>query len=261
MHFRLAGIIPLYFGLLLAFSSCRTVELQRASSVRQEVLQPQIALTDEFIQFHEDGIMGLVSHNDTDMQVQLIISEPGLQMRLLVMGLTIWVDSTAGRQQEVGIVFPGSGMVRRPRPEGAERPQARERNAERERPAFDPRPLLEIVRQRNKVFHIGQRAQFIEDSEMASVFLDEEDKLHYRIVLPFDKLGVKEPATARLSVGVVSELPAAGPEQQQQRQPDMGRPGYGYPRQDPGMRQQAMQPINSWVIFTFNQKQEGTPAD
>ena len=245
-------------GLLLAFYSCQTV-LPVASGFRDDALQVKPALTDEFTAFNDNEILGRVSYSDSAMQVQLKIDEPRVMMRLLLNGLTVWVDSTASRKKEVGVVFPAAGPVLRQMTPGADRFPARQRDADQ--PAdFDPTPLLEIVQQRNKVFQYGQRADFIDD-EVASMFLDDEKALNYLMIIPFSKLGIERPENNRVSVGVTSDVPTfegAPPPQQMQPRPG-GRPTYR--QRDTRMRTEPVRPIESWIIFTFGQNTAGTPVN
>jgi hypothetical protein len=250
----------LFAGLLLAVSGCQTA-LPVVSGFRDDGLQVKQAISDEFTAFNESKILGRVSYNDSAMQVQLKIDEPRVMMRLLLNGLTVWVDSTASRRKEVGVVFPAAGPVLRQMAPGADRFPARERDADQPRD-FDPTPLLEVVQQRNKVFQYGQRAEFV-DEEMASMFLDEEQALNYLMIIPFSKLGIRQPENVSVSVGVASDVPTfEGTSPPREPQPGIrGRPGYPYQQRDTRMRTEPVRPIESWIIFTFGQNAADTPSN
>ncbi len=236
----------------LLFFSCQTT-LPTASSLREQQLETVPALTDEFVPFSETGVFGRVTHNDSLMMVQLKIQDDPVMMRLLMMGLTIWVDNTASREQEIGVVFPGAGPVLRQRAAGSGRFPAREQPTDSVVP-FNPQPLLEIVSQRNMVFREGSKAEFIEN-DMARIYLDDQGSLNYVMKIPFSRLDITSPEQGRVSVGVVSEvavLQADDPGSQPSGGGRRGQPVYPYPRYGTSQQRQSMEPINQWIIFDFN---------
>lgn len=252
----------LVLGIALSVSSCRT-SLPTAKSYPQAHQHTNDAFPEAFVNFHEDEVLGRVSHTDTQMQVHLRIVEPSMVMRLLLNGITIWVDSTASTRQHLGVVFPGAGPVIMQQRQGAGRYYPREKQEEENLAKFNPKSVAEIVKKRDMVFRYGEKAEFIEN-QMASFFLDDNNALNYIIEIPFDKLGITNPEMASVSVGVMSEIPTfQSTEQERERQPGgiSGRPGSQYPRQDSGMSRQSGKSIETWVIFTFDRIQAETPAD
>ncbi len=236
----------------LLFFSCQTT-LPTASSLREQQLETVQGITDEFVSFSEAGVFGRVTHNDSLMMVQLKIQDDPVMMRLLMMGLTIWVDPAASREQEVGVVFPGAGPVLRQRPVGSDRFPAREQAPDSIIP-FNPRPLLDIVTQRNMVFRQGGKAEFIKNG-MARIYLDDQGHLNYIMKISFAQLDISDPEQARVSVGVVSEVPVFqmdDPGRQSSTGGRRGQPVTPYPRYGSARQRQSLEPINQWIIFDFS---------
>jgi hypothetical protein len=243
---NVTNLLLIFFALVLGFSACQTqAPMPSAVSSRQPELQHHPVSPDDFIAFHDTLIFGRVTHTQDSFQVQLTISSPQMMMRLLRLGLTVWLDSTAQQKQQVGVIFPSAGLsLARRHPADPRRPD--EQQIMREN---NPVRLIEIVKSRQKVFTFGDESRFVEEGEMAEVFLDEQGDLNYIVVLPFSMFGIKDPSRATIGIGVFSDLP----ETPATHAPARGQPGYGYPRtvdrQPP--RNHLTRPINNWIKFSF----------
>jgi hypothetical protein len=76
---------------------------------------PNLTLADYSI---DDSIFYLISNNEDYVYLNLIVPDVNDQKKILLFGLTVWVDPKGKKRKDIGIMFPYRTMGRRTKPSG-----------------------------------------------------------------------------------------------------------------------------------------------
>lgn len=82
----------------------------------------------------EEGCNLSVSVNDSNMLLQLYVSHPMMQMRLLMQGLTMYIDPTGRKKEKYAVVIPGGENVKRQMGAMPSAPSQKQRGDSKQRP-------------------------------------------------------------------------------------------------------------------------------
>lgn len=185
-----------FYGIVLVLTSCTGLLAQKnvLSSKRQESIDPvyfdKIPRTTYWI---DDKVLYLITNDDENLYVHLILTEHSSIRSLLDGGLTVWIDANGKNKKKTGIQFPLERMRRLPNQQQAG-PSAMGPPAMGERQAQPGLPNLEEETFEIELLGIkGVESYLIpsdqEDHINGVLFFNEFEELNYHVKIPYERLG------------------------------------------------------------------------
>ena len=105
-HFKfflfLTSISPFFFA-------CEPTSLiQSSKQVGQyNINQPIDLIGDTSRSVHgEQNVLYSINNDNTNLYVNLMIADPKTQNKILKNGFTLWIDTTGGKKQTLGVAYP-----------------------------------------------------------------------------------------------------------------------------------------------------------
>lgn len=140
--------------------------------------------------------------------VQLNVLHPALQMRLLMQGLTLYIDPTGKKKEKYALVFPGAATVKDQLtpPDEAKAPE--EGNSEGETEEFarpDIMPLIKALAAEGVTLDIDGRTETIDKSQATISLNTDEGVLSFTALLPTVRLLAEKKLVDQWTVGIYSE--------------------------------------------------------
>lgn len=198
------------------------------------------------------GCTLLVCSDSEYLFVQLNILHPAMQMRMLMQGLTMYIDPTGKKKEKYAIVFPSASDVQNIMYENV--PSAS--RLHKERP--DIAPLINSLQEYGVVYNVKGKASSV-NKEMYSITLNEKkDMISYSLLIPIGDMLNEKKLSQTWSVGLYSEggrrnNDGPGIEgRDMRRQSEMPMGQRGTPEDDQAEMQKIMlKDIVSWTKFSI----------
>lgn len=251
------------FVILLAFTSCRTqtgATLPTAKSfTHDELVSGREGVSVGHIRIPESGIWIRSVHDNDSISIEIRARDTLTLRSLLVNGVSIWVDPKAETNEKIGVTFPAARSEMMRRQEELLREMQQENDTVAPRLVFNTATWVDAIQKRDPVLTHPSGTRFA-DKRNASVALDSNGDLVYKVRFGFDQLDVSASEQQRISVGVVSNLHqaqviggqggavATRPTIQSRDQQQALRT----PRQQPPRMR--FIPVNAWIAILINEK-------
>ncbi len=175
--------------------------------------------------------------------VQFNVPHPAIQMRLLMRGLTMYIDPTGKRKEKYSVVFPSAKEVQdkmqpMPQPESAELQDIG-------RP--DISPLLDALIEYGTLFDEKGKSMSIRQ-DMFSISIDgDDDVLSYSVLIPIGRMLMEKKLSEEWSIGMYSQgnggmniAPTNGNDAESLQRPV-----------DDDLRDTLNRDIETWTTFSF----------
>lgn len=267
---------PLLCGLLAALP---LVGMSQAENTEQP-----LTLT-EYVDVHPNCLTQEVIYDGCTLKLnsdgdflfgQFTILHPELQMRILMRGLHVYVDSTGKKKEKYALNFPAASAVQDAMQQMVPPSGAMDGN---ENDIPDITPLVSALNEYGVEFDINNKRQTYE-SNWASISVDPElHALTYSFIIPVEELLKEKKLSDTWKIGLLSESGVAmsiGPKSVPGGMggPGRGRPGIGGPGSGPqsrgmtppdgkerangnqsavDLRKMMMKDIESWTQFSFSE--------
>lgn len=179
---------------------------------------------------------------------QFNILHPAMQMRILMQGLTLYIDPTGKKKEKYSIIFPSASDVRDVM--SVQTPSVN--GIREERP--DITPLLQSLQAYGALYDVKGRTSTI-DKNLYSIMLNEDKKaLSYSVIIPIDDMLKERKLSQTWSIGIYSEggrrdNDGPGIERQPMGMRPENRKSMGDNQET--MRKIMSKDIESWVKFSF----------
>ena len=176
-------------------------------------------LTQEIIY---DGCTMMLNSDGEYLFGQLNILHPELQMRILMQGITFYVDPTGKKREKYALHFPAASAVESVMAQLAP-PEPSEDMSKEVLP--DISPLVSSISSLGTEYEINGRKQRLEFDNSAITLNDSTHCLSYTFLIPVDKMLTEKKLNENWKLGIYSE---GG-------RPSHSGPGMGGPSRGPGM--------------------------
>lgn len=207
-----------------------------------------------------EGCKVLLCSDGGSMLVQFKVRHPAIQMRVLMQGITFYIDPTGRKKEKYSIILPAAKEVKEQMQ--MMRPQMqRESVMQMERP--DIQPLIKSLSQYGAILDVNGKSNFI-NNECFVINLDEADEsIVYTVLVPIEQMLGEKKLSDRWRLGLYSQggIPSEdGPDFGER--PELGRSHT--PRQhstdnrhraDAGkdIRDILIKDIEEWIDFSFSE--------
>ena len=219
---------PIWFSLLL---TCTTTHLSATHTVDNEkntletyLQQNPNCLSHEIIY---EGSTLLLNSDGEYFFGQFNILHPELQMRILMQGITFYIDPTGKKKEKYALHFPPASQVQEAMHNLTPPQPGEKNNTDPDNPRLpDITPLVNALAREGVSFDINHREQEY-PKEWATITLDTmTHRLSYTFIVPIETMLAEKKLTDTWSLGLFSEggHPSNGGPGQN---PGMGRPGMG----------------------------------
>lgn len=242
-------------------------------SQAQTVESDSVISLSEYIDNNPDCISNDVIYDGCSLNInsdgeflfgQLSILHPELQMRILMQGLTFYIDPTGKKKEKFALHFPAASAVEDVMQQLAPASTGPDRNPNE---VPDITPLISALDDYGVIYEInGRDKSYNKDWARISVNPDEHS-LTYTFIIPVDDFLKEKKVTDNWKIGLLSEggnSHGSGPG----NGPGMGAPGMGEPtrgmnppkgrerNQDEqaaiNLRKMMMKDIEAWVAFSYS---------
>lgn len=132
---------------------------------------------------------------------QFNILHPAMQMRILMQGLTLYIDPTGRKKEKYAIVFPSADDVCEQMNAESLNPSNRQQGEERP----DITPLITCMQKHGAIYDVKGNISTIA-RQMFSIMLNEEkNMLSYSVLIPIADMMKEKKVAQTWSVGIYSE--------------------------------------------------------
>lgn len=190
--------------------------------------------------------------------IQLKVLHPAFQMRLLMQGVTFYVDPTGRKKEKYSIILPSAYDVREQMQGLEPRRQVEARNGEEQRP--DIRPLVNALTNYGAIFDINGQYSFVDKGCFAINLSEKDIALVYTILVPINQMMEEKKLSDKWRLGIYSQGgnrekdgPGCMP------MPNQGRPGMppnGNDKMqmtdDNDMQDLLIKDIEEWISFSLS---------
>lgn len=192
--------------------------------------------------------------------VQLQTIHPAIQMRLLMQGITFYIDPTGKKKEKYAVIIPSASDVK-DKMEPMQSSQVGGSVNGNKRP--DIRPLISCLSDCGAVFDVNGRSSLIPRNNF-SICIDENNgKLIYSVLLPVEQLLKEKKVSEQWRLGIYTKGGSPdrdGPEFGREREPNMREQGHrqsNFPRgqtkeNDKELRSILKKDIEEWIPFSFS---------
>lgn len=198
-----------------------------------------------------EGCSLLLCSDGEYLFAQFNILHPAIQMRILMQGLTLYIDPTGKKKERYAIVFPSASDVQEQMIRGNFDPSRRQQSDERP----DIGPLINSLQEYGAVFDTNGKTSTV-NQHMYSIMMNEKkDALSYSVLIPITDMMNERKVSPTWSIGLYSEGGRDrndGPgleNQQMNRQPKMPFDNKGESPNE--MRKILSKDIEGWKKFSL----------
>jgi len=206
-----------------------------------------------------EGCKVLLCSDGESLLVQFKILHPVIQMRLLMQGLTFYIDPTGRKKEKYSILLPSAADVKEQMQMTAPQMQNQD-GAKKQRP--DIRPLISSLSEYGATLDISGKSIFI-DKRCFVINLNETDaSIIYTVLIPVEQMLKEKKLSDKWCLGIYS-IGGGQCESGPGESPDL-KHGHniGSPQQMDGnhqmpgskeMRDLLMKDIEAWISFSFSE--------
>ena len=183
-------------------TDAKSVRIQNLSSANT----PE--LSTDFTSVENGKAFVRMFHNEENIKVQILVSDPTMQTKFMMQGLNVYLDISGKKKKRFYVQFP---KFERPQMQGnMQQPrEAGQQNAIRqEQPAMDFNQMILSASLNNAVL-VNKRNKILLNTENVNIKPFEEGKLLFTIFLPVSSIGGKIGKRKIVSVGLLSEMEAS----------------------------------------------------
>lgn len=205
-----------------------------------------------------EGCQVLLCSDGESLLIQFKVLHPAIQMRVLMQGMTVYIDPTGRKKEKYSIILPAAKDVREQMRKIA--PQRRRADdMQMERP--DIKPLVQSLSRYGAIWDINGKSNFIA-KECFSIDLEQTDEsLIYSVLVPIAQMLEEKKLSDEWHLGLYS--PGGRPDEEgpafngkpgsilkprSKRQSDAGH----ITDVDEDMRDMLMKDIDTWIHFSFS---------
>lgn len=194
-----------------------------------------------------EGTMAYLCANDSNLFVRLSVGNPMLFMRMLMQGITLYVDPTGAKKKKYSVIFPSARDVQ----SNMSRFSNGQREDSQERP--DVGPLLGEMNKVGATFKINGKVQPMELSRSLIELDTEHEVLNFYMLIPKTQMMDEKKLASDWTLGIYLASPIGvleGPREGN----GMGahqRPG-GIPSDSQDMEKLMKRKISVWEKFSID---------
>ncbi|MDP4202061.1 MAG: hypothetical protein Q8861_05155 [Bacteroidota bacterium] len=187
-----------------------------------------------FSSFADGKVLIRAFNNPTGFYIQLVAADEQTQQKLLVNGMTVYVDPTGKEKDKYAVIFPSMMSLRqqmgqtgmnqeetRPQLQDAGQEQGTQNQLSPRRP--DPSKMVQQINLKGATFDIDGDSRAV-GIEWVKLTITPNQKICYNIKLPYSVFNLKNSSPEFLSIGLLSEFSLP---QGMQSGGGMGGPGGG----------------------------------
>lgn len=207
-----------------------------------------------------EGTNLLLCSDGCHLFVQLQTIHPAIQMRLLMQGVTIYIDPTGKKKEKYAVIIPSANDVK-DKMKPMQSSQVGGSVNGNKRP--DIRPLVNCLSAYGAVFDVNGRSSLIPQNNF-SIYIDEKNgNLIYSVLLPVEQLLKEKKLSEQWRLGIYTEggrPDRGGPEFDREGGPHMREKGDRQPKSprgqlkesDEDLRGLLKKDIEEWISFSFS---------
>lgn len=207
-----------------------------------------------------EGTVAYLCADDNNLFVRLSVGNPQLFMRMLMQGMTIYIDPTGGKKEKHALLFPSAEDVKSTM--GSFQPSRRSGIgfSGQERP--DITPLLKEMNKVGVVYDINGKSVTLGETRYVIELDTENETLNYYALVPKEQLMLEKKLSQEWSIGIYLDTPSGnleGPkhnmEMNEPRRPPLGNRNDGFPQMQQGdadLNKLMRKKINVWSKFLID---------
>lgn len=238
-------------------------------TVKSEVQKDSLSVLQVFIKNNPkywskdvvyEGCNILLCSDGESLLVQFKIMHPAIQMRLLMQGMTLYIDPTGRKREKYSVILPSANDVKEQMQ--MMKPQRPSRDAANmQRP--DIRPLINSLSIYGAILDINGKSSFINSGNFVINLNEKSASLIYTVLIPVKQMLKENKLSDKWRIGLYSqggrqgevvssfsEPPEFGHEQIDRHQQMNGNKQM--PDSD-DIRRLLMKDIEEWIIFSFSE--------
>lgn len=207
-----------------------------------------------------EGTVAYLCADDDNLFVRLSVGNPQLFMRMLMQGLTLYVDPTGGKKEKYAILFPSAADVQAAMENFQPTKNTRFGNSEQSRP--DISPLIKEMNKVGVVFDINGKVRRLGESRSIIELEIENETLNFYALIPKTQMMAEKKLSSEWSIGIYLDTPSGnleGPRNDmsmRDQRPPMGNGSSGRQPQmqssESDMNKIMRKKINAWSHFSID---------
>lgn len=208
--------------------------------------------------FYEGCKVFLCSDGES-LLVQFKVLHPAMQMRVLMQGLTFYIDPTGRKKEKYSIILPAAKEVKEQMLPMEPQNQRRD-DMQMERP--DIKPLIKALYKYGAILDINGKSNFINKECFAINLNETEESLIYTVLIPIEQMLEEKKLSDKWRLGLYSQggkPDEGGPDFEdapnfERRHTPRQRPNDGQRGQDEEnkIRDILIKDIETWMDFSFS---------
>lgn len=237
--------------------------------VRSEVQKDSVSTLQTFIKKNSrcwskevvyEGCNILLCSDGESLLVQFKILHPAIQMRLLMQGLTFYIDPTGRKKEKYSVILPSANDVKEQMQMMEPQRPSRD-DAKMQRP--DIRPLINSLSKYGAILDINGKSTFIDSGNFVISLNETSASLIYTVLIPVEQMLKEKKLSDKWRIGLYSQGGKQG-----EGGPGFGEdPEYGHKQTDrqqqmngnrqmsdsEDMRRLLVKDIEEWIVFSFSE--------
>ena len=153
-----------------------------------------------------EGTVAYLCADDDNLFVRLSVGNPQLFMRMLMQGLTLYVDPTGGKKEKYAILFPSAADVQAAMENFQPTKNTRFGNSEQSRP--DISPLIKEMNKVGVVFDINGKVRRLGESRSIIELEIENETLNFYALIPKTQMMAEKKLSSEWSIGIYLDTPS-----------------------------------------------------
>lgn len=207
-----------------------------------------------------EGCNVLLCSDGESLLVQFKVLHPAIQMRLLMQGMTFYIDPTGRKREKYSIILPAAKDVKE-QMQAMEPQKPREDDMQMERP--DIKPLINSLSKYGAILDINGKDHFLEKECFAINLNETEESLIYTVLVPVVQMLGEKKLSDKWRLGLYSqggrpseEGPGFGEEPEFRHRKPTSRQyqNASFPtNMEEDIRSILIKDIEEWIDFSFSE--------
>ena len=207
-----------------------------------------------------EGTVAYLCADDDNLFIRLSVGNPQLFMRMLMQGLTIYIDPTGGKKEKYAILFPSAADVQTSMANFQPTRNTGFGNSEQSRP--DISPLIKEMNKVGVVFDINGKVRKMGESRSIIELETENETLNFYALIPKTQMMTEKKLSSKWSIGIYLDTPSGnleGPRNdmsiRDQRPPMRNGSSGRFPQMQSGQSEVnkiMRKKINAWSQFSID---------
>ena len=148
----------------------------------------------------QEGCNISMSASDSDVFVQVFVSHPAMQMRLLMQEWTLFIDPTGRKKEKYALVSPGGQNVRRQMGNMPQAPSSPRGQGAAARP--DHSKLLATLNMHGATWDVDGKVEHLDASRFAVAVDDEHEAIVYSMLVPKKEMMKEKKRAEKWNIGI-----------------------------------------------------------